>query len=78
MSNQKLKDLLIDKILTTDNNLLLEEANRLLDMEIDESAVYLLSEEEKANIQEGIQEIKKGDSFTNEQANQLINEWLKK
>ncbi len=78
MSNQELQELLIKKIRQTDDTVLLEEATRLLDLQIDESNAYVLSAAEKADIEEARQQIKNGDSFTHEEANQLINEWLKK
>ena len=78
MSNKELQKLLIAKIRKTDDTVLLEEATRLLDVEIDDADVYVLSEAEKTDIEEARQQIKNGESFTHEKANQLINEWLKK
>ncbi len=78
MSIQELQELLIEKIRQTDDNVLLEEATRLLDIEIDDADVYVLSASEKADIDEARQQIKNKESFTHEEANQLINEWLKK
>ena len=78
MSNHELQELLIAKIRQTDDSLLLEEATRLLDINLDDSDVYIFSESEKADIEEARQQIKNGESFTHEEANQLINEWLKK
>ncbi len=78
MSNQELQELIIKKIRQTDDNVLLEEATRLLDIEIDDSNVYIFSESEKSDIEEARRQIKNGDSFTNAEANQLINGWLRK
>lgn len=78
MSNKELQELLIKKICQTDDNVLLEEATRLLDIEIDESDVYLISKSEKADLEEAKQQIKNGERFTYKEANQLISEWLKK
>jgi hypothetical protein len=78
MSNQELQELLIKKIRQTDDSVLLEEATRLLDIEIDDANVYVLSESDNIDIEEARQQIKNGDSFTHEEANQVINEWLKK
>lgn len=44
MSNKELQDLLIKKIRQTNDNVLLEEATRLLDIEINDADVYVLSE----------------------------------
>jgi len=78
MSNQELQELLIEKIRQTDDNVLLEEATRLLDVEIDDSDIYVLSKSEKDEIEEAREQIRNGEGFSHEQANQLINEWLKK
>lgn len=78
MSNQELKKLLIDKIHSTEDSALLEEAIRLLDIEINASDVYILSATEKDDIEEAKQQIQNGECFTNEEASQLINKWQKK
>jgi DICT domain-containing protein len=78
MSNQELQELLIKKIRQTDDNVLLQEATRLMDIEIDDATIYVLSASEKSDIQEARQQIENGDSYTHSEANQLINEWLKK
>ena len=76
--HQDLQELLIEKIRQTDDNILLEEARRLLDADIDDQDVYVLSEAEKARIEEGREQIRNGETLSNEEANQLISEWLKK
>ena len=78
ISNQELKKLLIDKIHSTEDSALLEEAIRLLDIEINDSEIYILSESELDAISEARQQIKNGECLTNEEAYQLINKWLKK
>ena len=78
MSNIELKNLLIEKIKVTDDSILLEEATRLFDVEIEETEVYVFSDSERADIIEARQQIKNGESFTHEQANQMVNEWLRK
>ena len=78
MSNQELQELLIKKIRQTNDKVLLEEATRLLDIEIDDTNVYVLSELKKNDVEEARKQIKNGDSFTNAEANQVIIEWLKK
>jgi len=78
MSNQELQELLIKKIRQTDDHVLLEEVTRLLDIEIDDATIYVLSAPEKSDIEEAMQQIKNGGSYTHAEANRLINEWLKK
>jgi hypothetical protein len=63
MSNQELQELLIEKIRKTDNHELLEEATRLLDIEIGDSDVYILSASEKTDIEEAREQIRNGESF---------------
>jgi hypothetical protein len=78
MSNQELQELLIKKIRQTDDHMLLEDVTRLLDIEIDDATIYVLSASEKSDIEEARQQIKNGGSYTHAEANQLINESLKK
>ena len=42
-----------------------------------ETIIYNTSEEQKAHIQEGIDQIEKGEYYTNGQVNSEINQWLK-
>ena len=75
----KLKKRLIDKIKSTESNALLEEVQRLLDLqEMDEADMYQLNEEEQNAIAEAREDIKEGRCLTNEQAKQDIDEWLNK
>jgi ethanolamine utilization protein EutA (predicted chaperonin) len=78
MSNTALQQLLIDKIKKIEDASLLQEAGRLFDVDVEDSTVYVLSPSERADIEEARQQIKNGESFTHEQANQLVSEWLKK
>jgi DICT domain-containing protein len=76
MSTLELRQLLIEKIQTTDDTDLLQEATRLFDVAAAEQEVYVLSVSEKEDIATARQQIKNGECFTHEQANQLVNEWL--
>jgi hypothetical protein len=78
MSTIELRKKLIERIQETDNKRLLEEAYRLLEMEIEELEVYKLSDEQKMAVNESREQIRKGSSLTNEQANSDIEEWLEK
>lgn len=78
MSNIELRQLLIEKIKNTDDSILLKEATRLFEVDIDDSDIYVLSQSEKKDIEESRQQIKNGEYFSHDQANQLINEWLNK
>jgi predicted transcriptional regulator len=78
MSTIELRKLLIEKIQLTDDNKLLEEASRLLEVEIVESDVYILNDKQKMAIEEGRKEIINGEYLTDEESNKEIDEWLSK
>ena len=78
MSATELKKRLIDKIQKTENENLLEEAYRLLELEMEDIEKYKLTDEQRKAITEGRQQIKGGQFLTNDQANNEIDEWLNK
>jgi predicted transcriptional regulator len=78
MSTIELRKLLIEKIQLTDDDKLLEEASRLLELEIEESAVYVLNDKQKDAIVEGRKQIINGEYLTDEESNNEIDEWLRK
>lgn len=77
MSSAELKKRLIDKIQKTDNENLLEEAFRLLQLESEDIEVYKLSDEQKSAINEDREQIKRGEFLSDDEANKDINEWLR-
>jgi len=78
MSTLDLRKRLIEKIQKTDNESLLKEVYRLLELETEDIEVYKLSEDQKDAINEARQQIKKGQFLTNDQADKEIDEWLSK
>ncbi|MEP6556569.1 MAG: hypothetical protein ABJB11_23645 [Ferruginibacter sp.] len=78
MSTIELRKLLIEKIQITNDDKLLEEASRLLEVEIEESEVYILNDKQKEAIDEGRKQIVKGEYLTDEESNKEIDEWLGK
>jgi hypothetical protein len=78
MSAVELRKKLIDKIQKTDNEPLLEEAYRLLELETEGFEIYQLSKEQKNAVEEGREQIRRGQFLTNDQANDEIDEWLSK
>jgi predicted transcriptional regulator len=78
MSTIELRKLLIEKIQVTDDDKLLEEASRLLEVEIEEPDVYLLNDKQKEAIEEGRKQIINGEYLTDEESNKEIDEWLGK
>ena len=77
MSTSELKKRLIDKIKETDNNNLLEEAFRLLQLESEDIEAYKLSEDQKNAVNEARQQIKNGQFLTDDEGNKDIDEWLR-
>ena len=78
MSTVELKERLIEKIKKTDNENILEEAYRLLDIEAADMGVYHFSEEERKEIVASKNQINNGKFLTNEAANKEIDQWLSK
>ena len=74
-----LKKRLIDKIQASENNALLEEVQRLLNLqEVDETEAYQLNEEQQNAIAEARDDIKNGRLLSSEQAKQDIDKLMKK
>jgi len=78
MESMELKKRLIDKIQKSENNYLLEEAYRLLELETQDIEVYKLNDEQKSAVAEARKQIKNGQVLTDDQANQEMDSWLKK
>ena len=78
MTSIELKKQLIDKIQKTENNIILEEVFRLLELESNDIEIYKLNKEQKSAISEARLQIRNGQFLTDDQANQEIDEWLKK
>jgi hypothetical protein len=78
MSTKELRRLLIEKIQLTDDDRLLEEVSRLLEVDMDESDVYILNEKQKEAIENARIQITKGEYLTDEESNKEIDEWLGK
>ena len=75
MSAIELKKRLIDKIQKTDNENLLGEAYRLLELETEDIEIYKLNDEQRKAINEARQQIKNGQFLTDEKSNLEIDEW---
>lgn len=78
MSTIELRKLLIEKIQLTDDDKLLEEASRLLEVEIEESEVYILNDKQTIAIVEGRKQIINGEYLTHEESSKEIDKWLSK
>jgi predicted transcriptional regulator len=78
MSTIEMKKELIEKIQSTNDEGLLEEVYRLLEINTEEIDVIILSDYQKAKIDAGINDMQVGNFLSNEDANKEIEEWLKK
>ncbi|MBK7096858.1 MAG: hypothetical protein IPH57_18030 [Saprospiraceae bacterium] len=79
MTAIELKKRIIDKIQLIENEDLLKETYRLIDIELEDiESPYVLSAEMNNAVSEARNQIKKGDFLTHNQANEQIEEWLDK
>ncbi len=77
MVNIQDKEKLIQKIKNIENQDLIEEINRLIDIEFDDTP-YLTNEDQKKAIQEARAQINNGDIINGDQADKEIDEWIGK
>lgn len=78
MSTLELKKRLINRIQETDNQQLLEEAFRLLELESEQLEVYRLSDQQRSAVNESKEQFKTGRFLTDQQVNKDLDEWLEK
>ena len=78
MSTMELQKKLIEKIKKTESEDLLAEAYRLLERETIDIETFTFNSDQKQNIAEAREQIKRGEYLSNSEANKEINEWLKK
>ncbi|MCW3108331.1 MAG: hypothetical protein JWQ09_2837 [Segetibacter sp.] len=78
MSAIELKERLIEKIQTTNDENILEEAYRLLELETNDSELFKFSDEQKTEIDSVRAQLNQGQFLTNDKANNEIDEWLNK
>lgn len=78
MSTMEMKERLIGRIREIENEDILAEAYRLLGIQDDIQVPYELSTEQKSAIVEARNQIRNGHYLTNEEADNEIDEWLKK
>ena len=78
MSTIELRKRLIEKIQLTDDDKLLEEASRLLEVEIELPDFYIINDKQREAIEEGKNQIINGAYLSDEESNKEIDEWLSK
>lgn len=76
MKAVEIKKKLIDEINLSNNNDLLEELYRFLNLENDIQETYPLNKKQHAAIAEARDQIKNGRYLTNDQATEEIDKWL--
>ena len=76
MVTMSLKKQVLEKLLSTENDYLLEEINRLLELEHCEEEVFVLSQTQMATINKSIHQIENGQFITNEALNNKVEQWL--
>ena len=75
MSAMELKEKLIAKIRQTNDEGLLEELSSLIELQ-EAEGTYMLSESQKEAVAEARAQIRNGESYTNDEANKEIDQWL--
>lgn len=78
MKTVEIRKKLIEEINSSTNKDLLEELYNYFNQENTIQKTYKLSNEQNSAIQEARTQFEKGEYLTDEQANQEIEEWLKK
>jgi len=78
MTTMELKRKLIDGINKLEDDLLLEEISRLIEIENEESDIYYFTEEESRAIEEARENYTNGEFLSNKEANKEVDEWLGK
>lgn len=77
MTTRELKEQLISKIQITEDQDILEWLLGLLAQEPNQAEIYNLNNEQIAAIDRAEEQIKKGEYYSEEEADKLTDEWLK-
>ena len=79
MSTTELKEKLISQINDTDNDDLLSEISTMLYVESKSvNGVYQMSEAEIEAVEDGLKQLRNGQSISHEEAKRQVEEWAKK
>ena len=76
MTNLELKNSLIHQIAEIDDETFLTAIKTFIEA-TSEPTTYMTTSEQKLRISEGIEQIEKGECFTNEQVEMEFDKWLK-
>ena len=78
MSATELKLQIISKITAIEDELILKEIFKLVDIESQMDSVYRLTDEERKAINLGLKDVEVGRVYSSEAADNMIKEWLRK
>ena len=76
MSKPTLKEVIISKIQNIDNDAILREVYRLLEIEQEDLESYTLTDDQVSVVNEAKEQINIGQFLTHEEAQIKINKWL--
>jgi predicted transcriptional regulator len=76
MSTAELKNLLIHRIAAINDKTLLDAIKALIDTK-SEQTIYQTTPEQRRSIEEGQEQIARGEYFTNDQVEKEVDQWLK-
>lgn len=76
MTKTELKEKLIETLAKTEDRQLLEDIYRIVNMETDPKEIYQLSEPEMNAVNEGLEQLNKGQFISNEDLNTKFDKWL--
>ena len=74
----KLKRKIIDRIKKIQDESLLEELFKAVELEHEIDSTYELSKEERKAVEEGVKDANQGKTYSHDEASHLVKEWLKK
>ncbi|MGF1638892.1 MAG: hypothetical protein ACFCUU_17590 [Cyclobacteriaceae bacterium] len=75
----KTKEKIIEKIQRIEDESILEGLLEVIDLEIDLGGeIVQLNDEQKSAIEEGLKDIEEGRTYSNEEARNMVVEWMKK
>jgi len=75
MTTIELKKKLIKQINNIEDELLLQEMSRLIDIQEDDSDIYYFTKEERDAVEEARKQYGRGEYLSNQEANKLFDEW---
>lgn len=78
MSVTELKLKIINKITAIEDELVLEEIFRLVDLESEMDSIYRLTDDERSAVQVGLKDAKEGRVYSSQAADSMIKKWQKK